>query len=138
MDNKRKATEEQLVYAKVLDQGMKFGLLAIIITFIIYVIGVLDPHIPVNDLPKYWSMPVHKYLQATAIHPGWFWLGMLGKGDFLNFIGIAFLAGVTILCYIPIIPIFLRKKDTVYAVIAALEILVLVFAASGVLKSGGH
>lgn len=133
-----KATEEQLVYARILDLGMKGGLLLITVTFIIYLTGILTPHLPVNDLPKYWSMPVKDYLHATGIHPGWAWLGMLGKGDFLNFLGIALLAGVTIICYIPIIPIFLKKNDKVYAMIAVMEILVLTLAASGVLKSGGH
>ena len=135
---KLKATEEQLAYAKLLDFGMKLGLLVLIITFIVYLSGILSPHIPVNDLPRYWSMSVHKYLEATGIHPGWTWLGMLGKGDFLNFVGIAFLAGVTILCYLRIIPILFRKKDTVYGILAILEVLVLVLAASGILKAGGH
>jgi len=63
---------------------------------------------------------------------------MLGKGDFLNFAGIAFLAGITIICFIRVIPIFFRKKDTIYGVFAIIEVLVLVLAASGVLKSGGH
>lgn len=138
MDNKLKATEEQLAYAKILDAGMKLGLLLIIITFVTYLTGILTPHVPVNDLPKYWSMPVKQYLAKTGIHPGWAWLGMLGKGDFLNFLSIAFLAAVTITCFFPVIPIFLRKKDTTYAVISLLEILVLVLAASGLLKSGGH
>ncbi|MEW5746537.1 MAG: hypothetical protein AB1805_13990 [Nitrospirota bacterium] len=138
MNNKLKATEEQLAYAKLLDLGMKLGLVMLVITFIVYVSGILTPYIPVNDLPNYWGMPVHKYLEATGIHPGWAWLGMLGKGDFLNFIGIAFLAGVTILCYIRIVPILFRNKDTVYGVLAILEVLVLVLAASGLLKSGGH
>ena len=62
----------------------------------------------------------------------------VGKGEFLNFIGIVFLAGVTIVCYLRIIPILLRKKDTMYAVLAIIEVLVLTLAASGVLKSGGH
>lgn len=135
---KVKATEEQIAYAKVLDFGMKCGLLALIITFLIYVSGILTPYVPVNDLPKYWGMSVHKYLQATGIHPGWTWLWLLGKGDFLTFIAIAFLAGVTVVCYIVIIPILFRKKDTIYSVIAIIEVLVLVLAASGVLKAGGH
>lgn len=138
MEKKVHATEEQIAYAKLLDMGMKLGMLALIITFIIYVGGILTPHIPVNDLPKYWSMPVKDYLSATGIHPGWTWLGLLGKGDFLNFLGIAFLSGVTILCYIRIIPIFFRKKDAVYGILAIIEVLVLVLAASGILKSGGH
>lgn len=138
MDKKKLATEEQLAYAKLLDSGMKLGLLILIVTFIIYLTGILSPHVPVSDLPNYWKMPVHKYLAATGIHPGWAWLGMLGKGDFLNFIGIAFLAGVTIMCYVRIIPILLKKKDTIYAVLAVVEVLVLALAASGILKAGGH
>ncbi|MBF0558186.1 MAG: hypothetical protein HQL08_05350 [Nitrospirae bacterium] len=138
MDKKLKATEEQLAYAGILDLGMKSGLLMLIGTFVIYLSGLLTPHVPVNDLPKYWSMPVKKYLAATHIHTGWSWLYMIGKGDFLNFISIAFLAGVTILCYLRIIPIFFKKKDSVYGALAILEVLVLVLAASGILKSGGH
>ncbi len=138
MNKKIKATEEQLAYAAVLDRGMKIGLLAIIITFVVYVTGILAPHLPVGDLPKYWVMPAKQYIKAAGIHTGWSWLGMLHKGDFLNFVGIAFLAGVTIACLFPIIPIFLRKKDKVYAAISAVEILILVLAASGILKAGGH
>ncbi|HAM49740.1 MAG TPA: hypothetical protein DCP92_03255 [Nitrospiraceae bacterium] len=83
-------------------------------------------------------MPVKQYLKATGIHTGWSWLGMVGKGDFLNFLGIAFLAGLTIVCFIRIIPILFRKKDIVYFIIAIIEVLVLVLAASGILKAGGH
>ena len=138
MEKRVKATEEQIAYASLLDKGMKAGLLAVIITFIIYITGVLSPHVPVNDLPKYWSMPVKEYLAATNIHTGWSWIGMVGKGDFLNFIGIAFLAGVTIFCYMRIIPMLFRKKDTVYGILAVIEVLVLVLAAPGVLRAGGH
>jgi hypothetical protein len=62
---------------------------------------------------------------------------MLRYGDFLNFIGIAMLAGVTIVCYAAIIPMLLKRKDKVYALLALLEVVVLVLAASGVV-SGGH
>jgi len=138
MDKKMTATEEQLAYAKLLDVGMKAGLLMLVITFAVYVMGILTPYVPVNDLPNYWKLPVKKYLEVTHIPHGWAWIGMLGKGDFLNFIGIAFLAGVTIICYIRIVPILFRKKDTIYAALAILEVLVLALAASGLLKSGGH
>lgn len=130
--------EEQLVYSGVLDVGMKIGMLALILTFSVYVLGALAPHVPVEDLPKVWSLPVKKYLAVTGIHPGWGWLAMLGKADFLNFIGIAFLSGVTIACYLAIIPVFFRKKDATYAWLCIAEVLVLALAASGILKGGGH
>ncbi len=133
-----KGTEEQLTYADLLDKGMKIGLLMLIVTFFIYMTGIFKPHIPVGELPNYWGLSVHDYLEHADIQPGWAWLHLLGKGDFLNFTGIAFLAGVTIICYMRIIPIFFRKKDKVFAFIAILEVLVLALAASGVLKSGGH
>jgi hypothetical protein len=137
MAGKTKVTE-QLAYATILDKGMKIGLLMLVISFIIYVTGILTPYIPVNDLPKYWGLSVHKYLEVTGIQPGWTWLRLLGKGDFLNFVGIAFLAGVTAVCYVRIIPILFRKKDIAFGIIAILEVIVLVLAASGLLKSGGH
>ncbi len=137
-NNNIKASEERLVYASILNKGMRIGLGILIVTFIIYLTGILKSHIPVNELPKYWGMPVNEYLKVTGIGTGWSWLGMLNKGDFLNFVGIAFLAGVSIICYIRIIPIYFRKNDTVYGVIAILEVLVLAFAASGILQMGGH
>lgn len=130
--------EEQLAYAQVLDLGMKLGLLLLVVTFALYVSGLVSPHIPVADLPRYWSLPVKQYLAATGFHAGWSWLGLLGKGDFLTFLGFAFLAGVAIVCYVAITPIFLRKNDRIYAALACVEVAVLVLAASGVLKVGGH
>jgi len=138
MADKFKATEEQIRYATILDLGMKVGLVALILSFIIYLTGILPAYIPVNDLPKYWKLSVHQYLEATGIPQGWTWLKLLNKGDFLNFLGIAFLAGVTIICYIAVIPIFFRKKDKIYGILAIIEVLVLLLAASGVLKTGGH
>jgi hypothetical protein len=138
MEKKYSATEEQLIYSVILDRGMKLGLLIIVATFLIYVSGILTPHIPVSKISGYWGLSVHKYLQEAGIPTGWAWVGMVHKGDFLNFIGIAFLAGVTLVCFLGIIPILFRKGDRVYAAFAVLEVLVLALAASGILKTGGH
>ncbi len=133
-----KPSEEQIRYALMLSKGMKLGLALLIFTFFLYVTGILSAHIPKNVLPDLWHLPVAEYLKAADIEGGWNWVFLINKGDFLNFVGIAFLSGITILCFIGIIPIFLRKKDTIYAIIAFVEVLVLVFAASGILKTGGH
>jgi hypothetical protein len=63
---------------------------------------------------------------------------LIGKGDYLNYVGITILAGLTIICYLVILPILLRKKDMPYLVIAIIEVAVLLLAASGILKAGGH
>jgi len=138
MSDKTKASEEQIAYAKVLNIGMWFGLALLIITFFVYISGVLPSYVPINDLPKYWTMRVHDFNVALNAPTGWGWASLVGKGDYLNFIGIAILSGLTILCYLVILPILARKKDRAYVVIAIAEVLVLSLAASGLLKVGGH
>lgn len=130
--------EEQLAYAQVLDLGMKLGLLLLVVTFALYVSGLVSPHIPPAELPRYWSLPVKEYLAATGIECGWSWVWMLGKGDILNFLGVAFLGGVAMVCYVAIGPIFFRRKDRIYGWLVVAEVAVLALAASGVLKVGGH
>jgi hypothetical protein len=59
-----------------------------------------------------------------------------GEGDFLNFVGIAILGGITIICYLAIVPSLLRKRDFAYLAMALVEVLVLSLAASGLLVVG--
>ena len=131
-----KATPEQLLYARILEKGMYLGLLILFITYALYVFGIMDPYIPLDKISDYWSMNVHDYLEHAEIKNGWAWLGMLKYGDFINFIGIALLAGVTIMCYAAIVPTLLKNKDTVYAILALIEVIILSAAASGILSVG--
>jgi len=132
------ATPEQVLYARLLEKGMYVGLLILLITFGLYAFGIMDPYIPLDKISNYWSMNVNDYLHHANIKAGWAWTGMLRYGDFINFIGIAILAGVTILCYAAIVPTLLKNNDKIYAVIAILEVIVLSVAASGILGAGGH
>lgn len=132
------ATEEQLLYANLLNKGMIVGLVGIIVTFVIYVFGILPAAVPKSDLPNYWIHSVHEYLDKAGVEAGWSWILQLGKGDMLNFAPIAFLGAVTIFCFLRIIPILFRKKDTLYGFLAIIEVLVLTVAASGILGVGGH
>lgn len=132
------ATEEQVLYANILNKGMMIGLLGLVITFVIYGAGILKPVIPLEEVQNYWVMPVADYLALTGIHAGWAWLGNLGKGDMLTFLPIAFLSLLTIVCYIAILPGLMRKKDTAYIALVITEVVVLTVAASGILGSGGH
>ena len=138
------ALEEQTQYAGVLEVGMRIGLLTLLVTFALYVSGVVSPAVPVDELPRYWVMSVHEYLEAVnhdhlhLEHPvdGWGWLSLLGRSDYLNFVGIAILSLITIVCYVRIVPTLLRKRDYVFSAIAVLEAAILTLAASGVLTVG--
>ena len=133
-----KASPEQITYANMLFYGSWSGLALMAVTYLLYVFGIITPHIPLEKVPLLWSQPVHTYLELGQVPTGWGWAVLLGKGDFLNFLGIVLLAAMTIICYIPLIPAFLKRKEFTFAALALAEILVLRFAASGIVGGGGH
>jgi hypothetical protein len=123
---------------------MYLGLGLLLVTFALYLTGILQPGVPIEELPNYWTLSAHEYLEAVNheflhrpdVVVGWGWTSLLGLGDYLNFVGIALLAAVTIVCYIGILPNLFRRKDWIYGTIAVLEILILVLAASGIVAVG--
>ena len=129
---------EHIVYANILFWGAWAGLAVLVLTYVLYVSGILAPHIPLETVTKLWAKPVHAYITEGQVPHGWGWVSLLHTGDFLNFVGIAILAALTVVAFVPLIPAFWRKGDKLYAVIAVLEILVLVAAASGLISAGGH
>ena len=129
-------TREQIVFAAILRAGTGLSMLALVAGFLLYVGGVLAPVVPIAGLPRYWGLSAEHYLAATGLPRGWGWLGLVGHGDILNFLGIAMLASLTIVCYLAVLPAFLRKGDTVYSAIIVLELAVLLLAASGLVAAG--
>jgi hypothetical protein len=89
-------------------------------------------------VPTYWVISVHEYLTESGISAGWSWINNLSYGDMLNYLPIAFLSLLTILCYLALLPKLIRKKDFAYLAICLIEIIVLGVAASGILGTGGH
>ncbi len=136
--DKISASEEQNAYADLLFYGCWLGLVVMIITYSIYMLGILEPHIPFDQLPYLWTKPVNEYLQVAKVPDGWGWVNLLHTGDFINFIGIAILAGLSVVCYLRVLPSFIRKKDKVMYVIAILEIIVLLTVATGLIGAGAH
>jgi hypothetical protein len=129
---------EQVLYSNMLFYGCWGSLALMAVTYLLYVLGVMTPHVPLETVTQLWSQPVKAYLAQGNVPTGWGWFVLIGKGDFVNFAGIVLLAGMTILCYIPLVGAYFKKKEPIFATIAILEILVLLVAASGVVGSGGH
>jgi len=132
-----RASPQQLVYARWLDVGTKIGFAVLVSAFAIYIFEFVLAHVPVEDLPRYWNLPVEEYLAAAGVEPGWGWVEHIAKGDYINLVGVAMLSSVSIVCYVRLLPLLWQERDRIYLAIAALEIVVLVLAASGVL-GGGH
>jgi hypothetical protein len=131
-------SREQIIYANLLIIGVLAGLIILVTTYAIYVSGILPAHIDISLIPTLWGKGVSEYLEITHSPHGWGWVPLLGKGDFLNYIGFALLALMTIFCYLVLVRGYIRQKNWIFTVIALLEIVVLSVAASGILGSGGH
>lgn len=130
---------EQVSYANLLLYCSWAGIGILVLTFILYVSGILGSYIPPAQVSQYWGLSAHEFLVETGAPSGWGWLAMLRYGDYINLIGIAFLALLTILGYLVLLlPAYIRKKDLPYAAIVITEIIVLTLAASGILKVGAH
>lgn len=131
-DRNRYASPEELRYARVLQIGARVGLAMLIAIFALYVSDAVAPLVPLSRLPQYWSLSAREFVAATHHPTGWAWLGRLGLADIAILAPIAFLAGVSALCSLAVLPQFLRRRDTVHAALLALQIVVLVLAASNV------
>lgn len=123
----------QLRYARLLDWGMKAGLAALIAGFGVYVSGTLPAQVPFEALPRLWTLPVADYVRESGMGAGWSWLAMPGKGEVMTTAGIAILAGVSILCLMSLVPLYVRRRDWTYFGVTLSLIGVLMLAASGVL-----
>jgi hypothetical protein len=133
-----KASREQIIYANILVIGVWAGIFILVTTYAIYLTGILPSHVELSIIPTIWGKGVGEYLEITHSPHGWGWVSLLTKGDFLNYIGLALLALMTIFCYLVLVRGYIRQKNWIFTVIALLEIVVLSVAASGLLGSGGH
>ena len=127
---------EQIRYAEWLRWSGWVGLGLLMGAFVLYAFGVIAPLIPVQQLPQVWSRPAGDLLQQIGSQAGWDWIFMVGKGDMLNLLGIAILAGCSVLPLLAVVGIYLRRGDRLFAALCALQVAVLVLAASGVISAG--
>ncbi len=128
---------EASLYALLLDWGTRVGLAVLVLGFAAYVLGFITPLVSLEQLPQLWNQPVAIYLQKTGTPTGWGWLALAGKGDMLNLVGIAILAGCSVPPLLGLTALYIKRRDHAYAGICGGIVLVLVLAASGVL-TGGH
>jgi hypothetical protein len=129
--------DESRRYALLLDWSTRLGVLALLLAFAAYIFGILPPHVPLDQLPGLWNLPVDVYLQRTATPQGWGWVALAYHGDLANLVGIALLGGSSLAPLLGLMLLYAKRKDRVYAVICAVILAVLLLAASGLL-TGGH
>ena len=122
-------SDEQQVYARWLAWGTSVALVVLIVSFLAYAFALRDPLLPPQELARLWAFPVDHYIAASGAPTGWGWLQLLHKSDYLIFVAVAMLGLLTVLCYARIIPVLLAQGERWRALIAVLQVLVLLAAA---------
>jgi len=129
----RPGSAENAIYARWLSVGVGVGFAALLVSFMVYLSGLVPPGISPEKLPQYWSLPVAEYVAITGAPTGWAWIFRLGESDLLNFAGVAVLAMTTVLCQLRVLPHFARTGERTLALIAAAQVALLAAAASGLI-----
>lgn len=128
---------DQQVYARWLDWGTRLSLAVLVAAFLAYVFGLTPAALPLAEMPRFWRLPLERYLALSGSPTGWGWVAMLDKGEYQNLVGVALLGLVTVVCYLRVLPLLLERRERLQAAIVAAQVLVLLLAASGLL-AGGH
>jgi hypothetical protein len=124
----------QELFARWVRAGTRIAFALVVAGYLIYVGGLLEPKLPPEELAKLWGLPLAQYLAASGAPTGWQWLALAGRGDYFNYLGIAALAVIVPLAYLRTLPVLMRHARA-HALIALLELAVLLAAASGLLHS---
>jgi len=67
------------LYARWLDVATRAGFAISLCAFLVYAGGLLPAYVPLEELPRYWSLPVHRFIEVTGAPQGWAWLGELAQ-----------------------------------------------------------
>ena len=131
MELKPGVDRAQMAYARSLLWGTRLGLGLLIAFFLLYIAGLLEPQVPIDQLPRHWSKPASDLLAATGTRAGWDWAAALPRADMLVLAAIGFLASCSIASLLLALRAYLGASERVPAVLCALLVLVILAAASG-------
>jgi hypothetical protein len=124
----------QKLFARWVNAGTRLALAMLIVGYAAYVTGLVQAHLRPEALAQLWHLPLADYLAASSAPTGWSWLALAHRGDYFNFLGIGLLCSIVMLAYLRVLPL-LVKTARAHALIALLELAVLLAAASGLLHS---
>lgn len=126
----------QALFARLLSWLVRIGLALMFVSFILYVFGLVPSGIPVALVQDQWAHSADEFAAATGMQTGWNWVRDLLDGRALAFASLVIFPAGTIILTAAASLLYLRHKDKRYALIAALECVVLVVAATGLLSTG--
>ncbi len=131
MEPSERLPKARHAYARTLELVVPVAFVIALLTFILYVTGILEPLVTLPAAAKAWGMAAHEAHRFLGLEPGWGWLSKLRYADMLCLLSLALLATATPLaCAVALIQ-YIRRREWIPSVIAFLQICVLALAMSG-------
>ncbi len=121
--------DPQELYARWLERGARATFVFALATLALYLAGVLPPLLPLDELPRLWTLSAAEMMREAHAPGGWSWVHFVRYGDYLNVLGISFFALLSLVCTARVIPAFAERGERAQAILAALQVLVLLVAA---------
>ena len=126
-------------YAAIVAWGTQLALAVLVVTFVLYIFGIVEPLVPRPAVVEHWQESAEQFAAATGSPRGWHWLEHITAGDYLCFVGLTVLGVLTIIAFFSLLPAYFKRGNWTYFTIACLQIAVLALAASNLLGGlGGH
>lgn len=123
----------QIAYARLLGVAVLAGFVFLFAGFVLYSAGVPASGTPIDEVPELWHLSAEEFAERTSRELGWRWVRDIGQGDLLAFAAVVYFPSATLVVILIGGLLFARHKNTSYAIIAVLEAVVLLVAATGVL-----
>ena len=123
----------QVRYGRGLAWGARVGFALLLIGFVAYMTGLVDPHVPIERLAALWHRPAGEMMREVGLPPGWAWSQLIHRSDMLMLAGVALLASCSLACLAAVIPLFHARRERVFVIVCAMQIAVLLLAGSGIL-----
>lgn len=125
---------EQQQYSKIIYYLNLIGLFILVGGFTLYLTGIFSPLVPLEELPRYWSLSLDQFIEKTNMPTGWQWTSKMVYGDVTPLLGIAVLASVTFVCYFVLLFQFLKRGIKTLALIVSIELLLILLSASNLIQ----
>ena len=124
------------VFERVELWGVRLGISGMIVTFALYLTGLVESLIAPSRLADLIGGGVAAYVRENQVPTGWDWLSYLGHGDMLAMASLVFMVAVIAAAYIALVPVLIRQRNHIYLGIAIAQLGVFFLAAFG--GFGGH
>ncbi|MDT9546602.1 MAG: hypothetical protein HQ516_02770 [Chlorobium sp.] len=128
--------KEQLAYAGVLDKLSHFAMLFLAGSYAAYIFELLPQKVSIAEIAANWHLRAPLMQEKLDAPLGWsFMSGMesFWRGDALSYLAIIIICMIPVICLLVTAPVFFREKRLVFGIIALLQVLILLVAATGIL-----